>query len=506
MKKLLLSICFPVFLFLNIISAQTVLIDYNFNNYDGTTGSVPAGWTLSWNTSTSFYTSTASSGPSGPNSYKFGINNVTVTTPQFLNADTVSFWLRGLGVDTISTLYVTETINGTDWDTIATIPSIPTTGEIVKYKVNFNSIQLKFHYVKSVGNLAFDDFQLIQVQQVTADFDSQNICIGESAEFTDLSTTAGNSNITDWLWDFGNSLTSTDQNPSHIYNTAGTYNVKLVVTDNLSNKDSITQQFSVYERPAASFGQSSNIICLNEGLVLTNSSVSPTDGTINNWSWEFNDGSGLNTSDWDPTHYFLITGTLEIKLILYSSNIGCSDTALSSVVVNDTPLSNFSYSANQQVVTYDGTNSLGTSLIYDWDFGDGTFAAGVTQSHTYPNGGAYNACLTVTDDNGCEDTMCEQVNILITGIKTNETKKMIAVYPNPSVNGILTVDFSKYAASSATITVNNIIGSEVWRKEISALALKKQLVDLSDQPNGSYFLNIKTNNEIITKKIILNKR
>lgn len=48
--------------------------------------------------------------------------------------------------------------------------------------------------------------------------------------FTDTST-PGSNPITGWAWDFGDSTTSTLQNPTHTYTTGGTYTVTLVVTD-----------------------------------------------------------------------------------------------------------------------------------------------------------------------------------------------------------------------------------------------------------------------------------
>ena len=47
-----------------------------------------------------------------------------------------------------------------------------------------------------------------------------------AVNFTDLST----GSIADWAWNFGDGQTSTEQNPSHIYDTPGTYTVSLTVT------------------------------------------------------------------------------------------------------------------------------------------------------------------------------------------------------------------------------------------------------------------------------------
>ena len=70
--------------------------------------------------------------------------------------------------------------------------------------------------------------------QVTADF-TADITAGEAplpVQFTDLST-AENTTITSWIWDFGDESTSTEQNPTHVYETAGVFTVSLTVFDGL---------------------------------------------------------------------------------------------------------------------------------------------------------------------------------------------------------------------------------------------------------------------------------
>jgi len=57
-----------------------------------------------------------------------------------------------------------------------------------------------------------------------------NITVNMTITFTDIST-EGDANITSWFWDFGDETNSTDQNPEHMYTTAGDYTVTLKVTD-----------------------------------------------------------------------------------------------------------------------------------------------------------------------------------------------------------------------------------------------------------------------------------
>ncbi len=53
---------------------------------------------------------------------------------------------------------------------------------------------------------------------------------GQTVQFTDKSQDP-DGRVQSWSWDFGDGTTSTEQNPTHIYRTAGTFTVKLVVTD-----------------------------------------------------------------------------------------------------------------------------------------------------------------------------------------------------------------------------------------------------------------------------------
>ena len=79
-------------------------------------------------------------------------------------------------------------------------------------------------------------------------------CIHAATQFTDLSIAPGSQLVT-WLWRFGDpasvtSDTSTLKNPIHIYNTAGTYSVHLIVTNLAGCVDSVVTPI-VAAQPAA---------------------------------------------------------------------------------------------------------------------------------------------------------------------------------------------------------------------------------------------------------------
>ena len=81
---------------------------------------------------------------------------------------------------------------------------------------------------------------------------------------------------------------------------------------------------------------------------------------------------------------------------------------LYSLVTTDTimkasrPLARFTTSATEicegESIQFDDNNSVDYDT-YVWDFGDGTSATGLHETHTYPNPGTFTVSLTVTDTN-----------------------------------------------------------------------------------------------------------
>jgi PKD repeat protein len=392
--------------------AQTIIMQEDFTSYAGTAGTVPAGWTFSNNDN---YTTTASSGVSGPNSYRFSINGAVISSPSFSPADSVSFWLKGNGTDNLSTIYVRESADNINWDTIAAISSLPTnlSGQTYTYALQPATQYVSFAYFKSVGNAAFDDVRVTLNPPVTAAFTGSNVCPGTAINFQDASTST-NGSIVSWAWNFGDNGTSSFQNPTYIYTVPGTYNVQLIVTDVNNAKDTAIQSITIYPVPAANFTSA-----LSGGTV---------------------------------------------------------------TLTNTTP----------------GTNT------YIWSFGDNSQpGTGTNASHTYTSNGTYNVCLIAENTYGCSDTTCNSITISTIDIPELTASKSLSIYPNPSLTGVVTLDFGNYAGNNVHIKVYDIIGNTVLDKQVISNKLDKQVVDLGNKPAGSYFINVATENESFTKRILV---
>jgi len=145
--------------------------------------------------------------------------------------------------------------------------------------------------------------------------------------FTDI-TTVPNGTITNWEWNFNDGSLSFAQNPTHVFDSAGSYYVSLWVTtsDGCEFYDYVDYPIIVYPAPTAGFLPYFTEVSINTP------EVQFTDLSIDaiNWEWYFGDGNYSN--DVNPLHAYSDTGFFNVMQIVYS-DFGCPDTAINSVHV-----------------------------------------------------------------------------------------------------------------------------------------------------------------------------
>ena len=132
--------------------------------------------------------------------------------------------------------------------------------------------------------------------------------VGMTVAFSDLST-GGAANS--WSWSFGDGASSTLQNPSHSYATAGNYDVSLSVTGpGGSNSLARPGYITVAElAPIADF--SGTPTSGSVGMTVAFSDLS-TGGAANSWSWSFGDGASSTLQN--PSHSYATAGNYDVSL------------------------------------------------------------------------------------------------------------------------------------------------------------------------------------------------
>lgn len=236
-----------------------------------------------------------------------------------------------------------------------------------------------------------------------ADFVYDTVCVGSPTTFTDISTGSPGS----WLWDFGDSNTgNTGPVIQHTYSAPGTYLASVIVSGGSGCTD---QQFHVVtvSNTVQAAMLISNPVCENNVVNFTDVSV-VNNATITSWSWDFGDGSQLDTLQ-NTSHTYLLAGTYTVTLSV-GVNSGCVSVSAQVLIVNPLPVALFastSACASQQTLFTD--NSLGTIATWEWDFGDAGTSSVQNPSHYYAANGTYLAQLIVTTAAGCIDTLAKPV-------------------------------------------------------------------------------------------------
>ncbi len=97
-----------------------------------------------------------------------------------------------------------------------------------------------------------------------------------------------------------------------------------------------------------------------------------------------------------------------------------------------------------------------------------------------------------------------RVDFYPAGISGINDEKNVGLYPNPTKDGIINLDFSgKLTAENLTIHVKDVLGREVLVLNSNANSIVK--LDLNNEIGGTYFLNIIGENVNITKSLIIQK-
>ncbi|MBI1286531.1 MAG: PKD domain-containing protein [Flavobacteriales bacterium] len=308
-------------------------------------------------------------------------------------------------------------------------------------------------------------------------FDPPGACVDSAVHFVDQSFSNYPANlppinIVDWEWDFGDgTVVNGVQNPSHAYDTAGLYQVQLVVTNDLGCRD--TAWSSVWANPPPNVGFEFENVCQDTLFTFTDLSTIDT-GQVVGWGWDFGDGSQPVQSQ-NTTHQFSPYGYYNVTLVAVSDS-GCPSSLTQQVYAFPLPTADFS-AADVCYGTLSTFNDLstvdaGTVEAWQWDFGDQTALSNLQNAvHSYSDTGTFDVTLIVTTDSICRDTITQSV----------------VVHPAPTagfVNDTVCAQLEMTFTDTSTVSGGSIV-SWNWYFGDSGQSTDQNPVHIYD-PGGQY--------------------
>lgn len=270
-------------------------------------------------------------------------------------------------------------------------------------------------YTVSVSN----SFGCIDTAQVmvtvnanpVSSFNASPVCVGSSSIFVNQSL-AGAGSISQFKWNFGNSTTSSFQDPVITYSSSGNYQVSLITTNTFGCSDTLLVPYNVNANPIAAFQVP--VVCQGVTSVFLNQSMAGG-GSISSWTWSFGDGN--NSFSQTPSHVYATSGTYPVSLIVQNT-LGCKDTLISNYTVNPNPIA---YAGLDDSICENSSITLTATggLSYSWNPGAVASAAiqvspSVTTNYT----------VTATNSFGCQST--DMVRVVV---NSNPT----AAFTSPNV-------------------------------------------------------------------------
>lgn len=228
-------------------------------------------------------------------------------------------------------------------------------------------------------------------------------------DFTDLSTT-GSGVFTSWSWNFQDGTTSTEQNPSHLFTQAGSFDVSLTVTDINDCEDTYVQTIDWFPESQISVFVEEQTGCAPFEVTFVNNSF-----PINGYTTEWDLGDGTTSLEASPSHIYPDPGVYSINLTITSPTNCVSQQDFNSLItVQSSPIAAFTCTPQNPtnfapIVTF--TDQSVDAVNWNWDFGTGDNSMLQNPVYAFPDTGKYEVQLIVTHASGCQDTTFKQIDV-----------------------------------------------------------------------------------------------
>jgi hypothetical protein len=169
----------------------------------------------------------------------------------------------------------------------------------------------------------------------TADF-SYSVTISEnkiSVDASDSSDSDGTVDVYEWKWENSLSYVTGSEIDNHIYDSLGTYQVSLKITDDDGATDTVEKTIDLSNNaPTADFSYS---VTISENKISVDASDSnDSDGTVENYEWKFTENDTFTYGNITTSHIYENRGTYQVSLRV-TDDVGATDTVIKIIDVTE---------------------------------------------------------------------------------------------------------------------------------------------------------------------------
>ncbi|MEQ9693837.1 PKD domain-containing protein [Shimia sp. SDUM112013] len=257
----------------------------------------------------------------------------------------------------------------------------------------------------------------------------RTVCIHQEVRLDGSASTDADGSVNAYEWTFGDGSRASGAQPVKAFDRIGTQIVTLTITGEAigqcSPVDTDTMQVTVLPAKTQYIDAPARAPAAKPVTFAAVLGDEPGTGDPTEYTWRFSDGGTATGAE--VSHVFAEPGVYfaELETSLDGGEQDCGNLfSRHKIIVNAAPepvMTVAEQVAMDTLVSFDASPSRdadGAIMAFDWDFGDGTTASGVTAQHRFDRPGVYDVTLRVSDDAG-------------TGNSSQSVTRQITVNPAP---------------------------------------------------------------------------
>lgn len=245
-----------------------------------------------------------------------------------------------------------------------------------------------------------------------SDFTSTNSCAKNDVLFRQNASILSGF-ISRYSWDFGDPQSSNNlsvfTNPTHVFDTLGTYSIQLIVESDAGCFDTIVKEREINPAPAISFAVEGT--CLGDSIQFIDQTILPK-GTVDSYRWIL-DNNNTESRRQNPKFKYFSAGEKPIALRVISDS-SCQAIYYDTIVISEPPIADFItsiYCEGNPISIENNSFSSDSIVSYQYIFDDSDTSILRSPIFESVQAGSYDLKLKTVTTEGCIDSIVKPIDV-----------------------------------------------------------------------------------------------